>query len=257
LAFFAAVAFAANVVEILTGVARPIGEALQSRRVRKRVAKVVERVSSRFVDEHPEMADVLSGSSRAVANELAGLTGSGLPADPTGLADEWAATGPVSPRDAHQYAGEYVGALHAELLKIDGFRELFVAGSAVETAQAVRRIADGEQARLEREVAASYYAAADECFHAALAWLHGHEYVAEGHAYDARSLVGKAELVDDWRVLETCKDLRMSFDDLVAERCEEVRVACVSGERAEADAARRALEQGIEEFKALVRERLL
>jgi hypothetical protein len=250
-----AIALAANVVDILVGLAAPITKLLNSRFLRRRVRKVIEAVSLDFAAQHPSTAAALVSSAEAIAHELARLMGTGKPLAPKVLADQWAATGSLNRADATLFADAFVQALHDALLGIDGFRPLFESGATVATAETVQRLEDALRAREVREVAAAYYDAADEYVHAAIALLGREETKALRSEYDASSLVAKAELNRDPRIIERFRDLRLTFRDLVEERYDDFRDAYDTGSAGTTERLN-ALNRGAQDFKAFVLERL-
>lgn len=129
-----ALAVGANVAQILSTLSSPITGAIKARRVRKAVAKIIDRVSSDFVRANPEALGALKGSSRAIAEELSNLRG-GTPMEARILAREWTGKGGLDEAGAQRLATAYVQALHRALLSIDGFREVLEAGANVLSAE--------------------------------------------------------------------------------------------------------------------------
>jgi hypothetical protein len=260
---FSAAALAESVVTVLSALGGPIAAVVKRRLVKRKVRKSIERVSSNFVAEHPATADAMAESAEVIAHELARLAGAGRPANAQTLADRWAATGRLSQGEATQYADEYVQRLHDELVKIDGFRSLFVAGANITAAEklqliseSMRRSEASVRAREEWEIAALYYEAAKAYFQAALALIAGDTIKAMGYEYDAHSLIDKARLGRASLALVNSKSVRERFAELVEDRFEDAEVACASGDYAKAQEAVRALDEGCDEFRALVNERL-
>jgi len=259
---FSAFTLAESVVTILATLGTPIVGFFKSRRVKGHVRKAIERASSNFVAEHPETADAMATSAEAIAQELAQLRG-GRPLAATRVAEHWVSGGYFELSDARAYAEQYARALHNELLKIEGFRDLFEAGITITTAETVLLIDDGlerdraaARAREEREVAVLHFEAAREYFGAALALLDGDKFRAMGLAHNAETHIDTARLHRDSLALVRSKDVRERFAGLVEDRYEDVEAACAEGDRAKADAAVAALNQGCREFRAFVTARL-
>ena len=116
-------AIGANVVQILGGFSSPITAAIKARRVKKKVAAIIDRVTSDFGRDHPDLGVVLRNSAEPIARELADLR-DGIPMEARHLAQVWTEEGGISRRGATDLATEYVRALHRGLLSIDGFREI-------------------------------------------------------------------------------------------------------------------------------------
>jgi hypothetical protein len=144
---FVASTIAANVVNILVGLGGPMAEAANSWRVRRKVRKIIKRVTVSLLDGHPEVAGAMAASEAEIARALARLADAGRPLATRNLAERWAAAG-LDYADAGLYAQEYVDRLHDELLKIAGFRAVILAGSSVETAERMQDVA--EALRLNR-----------------------------------------------------------------------------------------------------------
>lgn len=252
-----AAALAGSVVDILWALGTPIANVIKRRLLRRKLRKVIARVSVDFAAEHPAVAEAMAASDEAIAHELARLIGAGRLLAPKVLADQWKASGGLDPADASQFATEYVQALQDELLKIDGFRPLLKSGAAVTTAETLQRIEEALRTREERGLATAYFDAADEYVHAALARLDGDAIGAIRSAHDARSLAEKAEISGgDWQVIEKLRDLREGFKEFVEGRFDEFEAAYESEDPMAIQAAFEALEQGAREFQALVRKRL-
>jgi methanogenic corrinoid protein MtbC1 len=84
----------------------------------------------------------------------------------------------------------------------------------------------------------------------------GAEMRALGHEYGARMFLDKAELNHDSLVAASSASLRSSFAEFVEGLYERVEDACDSGDQEEANAAVRALQEGCDAFRALVKERV-
>jgi hypothetical protein len=136
---FSAAALAESVVTILGTLGTPIVGLIKSRRVKGQVRKAIERASSNFVAEHPETADVMAASAEAIAQGLAQLRAAGR-SRRRGVAEHWVSSGYFELADARSYAEQYARTLHNELLKIDGFRDLFEAGATITTAETVLEV---------------------------------------------------------------------------------------------------------------------
>ena len=260
---FSAGAFAKSVVTALSALEGPIAAVIKRRLVKRKVRKSIERVSLKFVAEHPATAEAMADSAEAIAHELARLAEAGRLADAQALAERWAATGHLSQDDARWYADEYVQRLHDELLKIDGFRPLLEARAGLTAAEelmfiaeSMRRIEASARARDEQEIAVLYFEAAKAYFQAALALIAGDASGAMRCEYDAHSLIDTAKLGRASLALVNSKEVRERFAELVERRFDYAEVACASGDPAEAQRAVGALYEGCEAFRALVNERL-
>jgi hypothetical protein len=247
-------AIGANVVQILGGFSSPITAAIKARRVKKKVAAIIDRVTSEFVRDHPDLLAVWKYSAEPIARELADLR-AGIPMEAGPLARVWAEEGGISSGDARDLATEYVRALHRGLLSIDGFREILEAGATVLSAEQLRKLVQGMQTNDEIEIALTYYRAADRYVDAALARLAGDEEEVATCRYRANSLIEEAELARDWRVIESLEGLRVMFAEMVECGFDEFLAKVVDSDQVTAEAALQDFTMMCTDFKAAVRDR--
>jgi hypothetical protein len=259
---FSGAVLAKGAIAILQSLASPIVGLIRGKWARRKVRKAIQRASADFVKEHPETAAAMAASANPIAQDLADLR-AGRPLEPKRLAKHWVSEEYLEADVAQAYAGQFARMLHTELLKIEGFSDLFKAGTGVATVEAVQRIEgymEDSKARAlageEQQVAVLYFQAASQYVDAAVAVAAGDDLGAEALVDRAETLIVTARLNRETLTLMNSKDVRDTFTALVEDRFEDVEAASVAGDRAATDAAVRWLVLGAKEFRAFVSLRL-